>query len=96
MSTTKKHLVLFVIIGIFVSGIPVITLCSSYCVSSNPDLDSPMDGCCNFSFHSFVWVVIVLSALFILPLVGIFLIWDRQFIPSEAYWPLFRPPRFSG
>ena len=95
MNITKKNLILLVIIGVLASGIPVITLCSSYCVSNDPDLDSPMDGSCPFSFHSFVQIVIVLSALFVLPLVGLFLIRDRQFIPSGAYWPLFKPPRFS-
>jgi hypothetical protein len=95
MTITKKHLILFVIIGILVSGVPSIALCSSYCVSNNPDLDSPMDGSCPFSFHSFVQVIIVLSALFVLPLAGLFLVRERQFIPPGSYWPLFRPPRFS-
>jgi hypothetical protein len=95
MNITKKHLILLVIIGVLASGIPAITLCSSYCVSSNPDLDSPMDGSCPFSFHSFVQVIIVLSALFVLSLAGYFLARDRQFIPPGAHWPLFRPPRFS-
>ena len=95
MSITKKYLALFVIIGILVSGIPGITMCSSYCVSINPDLDSLMDGNCPFSFHSFVQVVIVLSALIVLPLAGFFLVRTRHFIPPGAHWPLFRPPRFS-
>jgi len=95
MNVTKKHLVLFVIIGVLVSGIPAITLCSSYCVSSSPDLDSPMDGSCTFSLHFFVWVVTVLAAFFILPLAGVYLVRDRQFLPSGASWPLFKPPRFS-
>ena len=55
MNITKKHLILFIIIGILVSGIPVITLCSFYCVSSDLDLDSPMDGSCPFSYHSFLY-----------------------------------------
>ena len=95
MNITKKNLILFVIIGILVSGIPVITLCSSSCVSNDLDLDSSVDGSCPFSFHSFVQIIIVLSALFILPLAGFFLVRNRQFIPSGAYWSLFRPPRFS-
>ena len=92
MNITKKHLILFIIIGILVSGIPVITLCSSYCVSSDLDLDSPMDGSCPFLYHSFVQIAIVLSALFVLPLAGLFLVRDRQFIPSGVYLPLFKPP----
>jgi hypothetical protein len=95
MKNTKKNLILLVVIGILVSGIPAITLCSSYCVSSDPDLGSSMDGSCPFSFHSFVQIAIGLSALFVLPLAGLFIVRDRQFIPPGVYWPLFRPPRFS-
>ena len=92
---SKKNLILLIIIGILVSGIPVIALCPSYCVSSAPDLDSAVDGTCPFSFHSFVQIAIVLSSLFVLPLAGLILVRDRQFIPPGAYWPLFKPPRFS-
>ncbi len=95
MNITKKHLILIIIVGILGSGIPVITLCSSYCVSSDLDLDSPMHGSCPFADHSFVQIAMVLSALFVLPLAGLFLVSDRQFIPPGVYWPLFRPPRFS-
>ena len=95
MNLTKKNLIPLVIIGIFVSGIPVITLCSFYCVSSDLDLDSPMDGSCPFSYHSFVQIAIGLSAFFVLPFAGLFLVRDRQFIPPGAYLPLFKPPRFS-
>jgi hypothetical protein len=95
MNPTKNNLILLVIIGILVSGIPVITLCSSYCVSSDLDLDSPMDGSCPFSYHSFVQIAIGLSALFILLLAGLFLVKDKQFIPPEVHLPLFKPPRFS-
>jgi hypothetical protein len=95
MNLTRKNLTLFIIIGILVSGIPVITLCSSYCVSSDLDLDSPVDGSCPFSYHSFVQIAIVLSAFFVLPLAGLFLVRDRQFIPPGVYLPLFKPPRFS-
>jgi hypothetical protein len=93
---SKKKFILLIIIGILVSGIPAVTLCSSYCVSNALDLDSPMDGSCPFSDHSFVQIIIVLSALFVLPLAGLFLVRGRQFIPPGAYWPLFRPPRFSA
>ena len=95
MNLTKKNLILLVIIGIFVSGIPVITLCSYYCVSSRLDLDSPVDGSCPFSYHPFVQIAIGMSALFILPLAGLFLVRGKQFIPLGVYLPLFKPPRFS-
>jgi hypothetical protein len=95
MNLTKKNLILLVIIGILMSGIPVITLCSSYCVSSDQYLDSPMDGSCPFSYHSFFQIVILLSAFFVLPFAGLFLVRDRQFLPPGVYLPLFKPPRFS-
>ena len=95
MNITKKHLILITIIGILGSGIPVITLCSSYCVSSDLDLDSPMDGSCPFLDHTYFQIAIVLSALLVLPLTGLFMVRDRLFIPPGVYWPLFRPPRFS-
>jgi hypothetical protein len=93
MNHAKKHLIMFIIAGILLTGIPVITLCSFYCFSS--DLDSTLDGSCTFSFHSFVQIAIGFSALFVLPIAGLFLVWDRQFTPTGVYLPLFKPPRFS-
>ena len=95
MNLNRKNLILPIIIGILVPGIPVIAMCSSYCVSSDSDLDSPMDTSCPFVSHSFVQIAIVLSALFVLPLAGLFPVRDRQFIPAGFYVPLFKPPRFS-
>jgi len=95
MNLNRKNLILPIIIGLLVPGIPVITMCASYCVSTDPDLDSPMHGSCPFAFHLFVQIAIVLSALFVLPLAGLIFVRDRQFIPAGVYWPLFKPPRFS-
>lgn len=95
MDIAKKHLILAIIIGLLLSGIPVITLCSSYCASSDRDFDTAMDGSCPFAFHSFVQINLLLSALFVLPFAGFFIVRERQFIPPGVYWPLFRPPRFS-
>ena len=95
MNLTRKNLTLLVIIGVLAFGIPVIALCSSYCVSSDLELDSPMDGNCPFSFHSFIQMANVLSALFFLPLAGLLLVKDRQFIPRGVFLPLFKPPRLS-
>ena len=95
MNRTRKNLILLTIIGILVSGIPVITLCSVYCISSDLDLDSPLDASCPLSTHSFVQIAIMLSALIVLPLAGLFLVKDRQLIPPGSYLPLFKPPRFS-
>lgn len=95
MNIAKRNLIVLIIIGILLSGIPAITLCSSYCVASDFDLDSAMDASCPFSLHSFVQIAIVLSALFVLTCTGFLLATDRLSIPPGVYWPLFRPPRFS-
>ncbi|CAB1060368.1 hypothetical protein D1BOALGB6SA_5134 [Olavius sp. associated proteobacterium Delta 1] len=94
MDITRKNISLIIVLGILLYGLPVITLCSSYCVSSDPDLNASVDESCPFSFHSFVQIIMVLSALSALPLAGLFLVKDRQIIPPGVYWPLFRPPRF--
>ncbi|CAB1060350.1 hypothetical protein D1BOALGB6SA_5116 [Olavius sp. associated proteobacterium Delta 1] len=95
MNFTRKNLILSITIGILVSGIPVITLCSFYCVSNDLALDSRMDASCPLSNHSFVQIAFMLSALIVLPFAGLFLVRDRQFIPPGIYLPLYRPPRFS-
>jgi len=95
MNIAKRNLIVLIIIGILLSGIPAITLCSSYCVASDFDLDSAMDGSCPFSLQPFVQIAILLSALYVLTSAGFLLATDRLSIPSGVYWPLFRPPRFS-
>lgn len=95
MNLNRKNLILPIIIGILVPGIPVITMCSSYCVAIDSDLDSAMDRSCPFAFHSFAQIAIVLSALFVLVLASLFPASDSQFIPAGFYMPLFKPPRFS-
>lgn len=95
MNPIRKDLILLFIIGILVCAPAVIALCSSYCSSNAPDFDPPVDGSCPFSFHSFVQIVIGGSAFFVLPLVGLFHIGDRPFIPPGVYGSPFKPPRFS-
>ena len=84
---------MLIVVGIFLTGIPVITFCSFYC--SSGDVDSTLGGSCTFSFHSFVQSAIGLSALFVLPVAGLFIAGERPFIPTGIYLPLFKPPRIS-
>jgi hypothetical protein len=95
MNPIRKNLILLTIIGILVSGIPVIALCSFSCISGGLDRDSHMDASCPLSNHSLVLIAVMLSALLVLPFAGPFLAWVRQFIPPGIYLPLFKPPRFS-
>ena len=95
MNIAKRNLIVPIIIGILLSGIPAITLCSSYCVASDFDPDSAMDGSCPFSLHPFIQIAILLSTLYVLTCAGFLLATDRLSISPGVYWPLFRPPRFS-
>ena len=95
MNLNRKNLILPIIIGILVSGIPVTTLYSYYCGTSAADIYSALDGNCPFSFDSFASIAMVLSALFVLPLAGLSLVSQQQITPPGAYWPLLKPPRFS-
>jgi hypothetical protein len=95
MDIKRKNISLIIILGILLYGFPVVTLCSSYCVSSHFDLDSTIDGNCPFAYHSLVQIAIVLSALVIFHPAGFFHAGDRRIIPLGVYWPLFRPPRLS-
>ena len=94
MNLNRKNIPLF-IISILGSGILITTLCSPYCVSSAYNLDTAMGESCLSSYYSFINITIVLSALFILWLAGLFVARQRQIISLGFYWPLFKPPRFS-
>jgi len=74
MNLTRKNIITFIIIGILVPGISLIILCSAYCVSIDPTLDSPMNGGCPFSYDPFVDIAVVFSALLALPFAGFFLL----------------------
>jgi hypothetical protein len=95
MNITRKNIILLVIAGILLSGIPVITTCSIYCVSRDSVLDSPMDESCPFLYYLFFPIAIVLSVVFVLALASLFLVRERQILPPGVYLPLFKPPRFS-
>jgi len=95
MDIAQTNISLIVILGILLYGLPVVTLCSFSCASSNHGLDSPIEKICPLVYHSFIQISVVLSALFVLFPVGFFTASGRQFIPSGVYCPLFRPPRLS-
>jgi hypothetical protein len=94
MKNLRKNLILFLFVGLLVTGIPVIAFCASYCASGDFDVFSALDESCPFTYDSFERFTIVLSALFILPLAGLFIASDRQSLPAGVCRPLFKPPRF--
>ena len=94
MNLAQKNIILFVILGILVSGIPALTLCSTHCVTSNPSPDFHKELKCSLSNHSFFQHSIALAIFYTIPLVGFFLVMNRLFIPAGFFPTPFRPPRF--
>ena len=93
MKFNRKNLILFIIIGIVAYNIPVVSLCSSHCVTVNPDIDSSKDASCSISSHSFVQFSIGFSILIILPLVSLLVLIKKLYIPTGFFLPPFRPPK---
>lgn len=69
-------------------------VCFSMCPANQPGPDFSQEANCALSSHSFVKIGIGLSALFTLPLLGLFLYMKRLSIPPGFVLSLFRPPRF--
>jgi len=95
MSNTKKYITLLIIIGILVLGLPLSTICSSYCAYTHIDLDSTASGSCPVTSHLFFQISGSWSAFYLLPPSGLFLVRDSRIMSPGFYWPLFKPPRFS-
>ena len=93
MKFTRKNIILFIIMGIVAYSFPVISLCSSHCLTVNPDINSSKDVSCSISSHSFVQFGVDLSILIILPLVSLFVVIKKICIPTGFFFPPFRPPK---
>ena len=93
MKFPRKKLILFIIIGIVAYNIPVISLCSSHCVTVDPDINSFKDASCSISSHAFVQFGIEFSTLIILPLISLLVVIKKLCIPKGFFLPLFRPPK---
>jgi hypothetical protein len=93
MKSTRKNLILFIIVGIVAYGIPVMAMCSSHCVEGNPDLDSPKDSGCSISSHFFDSIALNLFILLILSIFTFFAVIDNLRIPAGFFHSLYRPPK---
>jgi len=82
--------------GVLAFVFPVIAVCASLCPSDNSGVIFFQHANCGITTHSFVSMGGGLSALFILPLMGLFLANNVFSIPAGYRFPMFKPPRFSS
>jgi hypothetical protein len=75
---------------------PVIAVCASLCPSDNASVIFFHHPDCGITNHTFVPMGDALSALFILPLLLLFLVINVFSIPAGYRFPMFKPPRFSS
>ncbi len=66
------------------------------CLFSHHDTDFNYSGNCLFSVHSFNYTENGLSALLIIPLIGVFALIANVIIIEGYIWPPFKPPRLQS
>ncbi len=69
--------------------------CYQLCAVDSGAVDSSQIAICSFVSHNFVHSEIVFSALFVLPVLGVFIILILKNIPAGFIKPPLRPPRYS-
>ena len=70
--------------------------CYQLCAADSGVVNSSQIAICSVVSHNFVHSEIVFSALFILPVSGVFIILILKNIPAGFIKPPLRPPRYSG
>jgi hypothetical protein len=93
MNLTKKKSLLFLLLGSVVLSILFTAVCAPLCHSSHHGSDFSQGANCTFSSHSFVQIGAGLSALFMLPFMGLFLVFGVPYIPKGFFLFPYRPPR---
>ena len=88
----KKILFVFMILGF---GLFFNALCFQLCLSDQQVLDLIQYGNCPISSNSFAHAGNGLSGLFLLPLVGLFLLRTFLLVPEGFVLLPFRPPRLQ-
>jgi hypothetical protein len=92
----KKRQLLMPWIGSLALIVFFIVICAALCPSDSYGPEFPVNADCTFTSHVFVQVGIGLSALYILSLLGLFLIVNRSIILDGFYMSPFKPPRFHA
>jgi hypothetical protein len=96
MNFTNKKLFWFLLMGMMAFSVLFTPVCSTLCLDSPDITDVSHRANCPVLSHSFVQIGIGLSAIFILPLMGLLFLTSSFFIPTGFILSPFRPPRFHA
>ncbi len=94
MELNRKRLFSFTLMGIVAFSILFNPVCFTLCSASLDGTDVYHGASCTFSSHFFTQIAIVLSAIFILPFMGLLFVISSYYIPSGFLLSPFKPPRF--
>jgi hypothetical protein len=96
MDFSGKKLFLIFLMGMMAFSVLFTPVCSTLCLDSPDITDVSHRAKCATLSHSFVQTGIGLSAIFILPLMGLLFLTSSFFIPTGFILSPFRPPRFHA
>ncbi len=96
MELIRKNPLFFILLAVLTLGVFYVATCSHLCPSGNYGIGFLQHVNCAFQSHSVTNVGIGLSVLFVLPLLGLFLLIDIIFSPQELSLSRFKPPRLPS
>ncbi len=96
MDGTGKRLFWILLMGMIAFSVLFTPVCSTLCSANPHNTDFSHGANCTILSHSFVQIGIGLSAIFILLLMGFFLVRSSYFVPAGFFSSPFRPPRFHA
>ena len=94
MNLRQKNFALFLMMGIIVTGLPVVAACSLHCAAGGPDVSMPPSFYCTLLSHSFVQSEVFILVFYIALLMDFYLIGKSLILPAGFAAILFKPPRF--
>ena len=96
MHMNGKRRLLLLLIGSMAFIVSFVVICAAIYPSGSYGPEFPANTDCSFTSHAFAHIGIGLSVLFILSLLGSFLIINRSIILDGFYMSPFKPPRFHA
>ncbi len=96
MNCSGKKLFLIILIGTMAFSVLFTPLCPTLCFDSPDVTDISHRENCSILSHSFVQIDFGLSAILILPLIGLIFLISPNSISAGFFLSPFRPPRFQA
>ncbi len=96
MDFSGKKLFLIFLMGMMAFSVLFTPVCSTLCFTGPDVTDISHRANCPILSHSFVQIGIGLSAIFMLPLIGLLFLISSNSISAGFFLSPFRPPRFQA